>query len=246
MTGLVGNPLPYVTTQNGFPVQVPPNIIRVVAQAIKYVWAEINANPAKHLVSISPGAPEEDVYTDAICNLLLQMLEMEIPIVPGFSGDTFETVCRGENVPNYNGKLLNKQPDLIIRLSNNPLSITRRLVGIYIESKVVCMAKPMYLYTTEGMSRFVGGDYGWTMQAGIMLAYQKPKFREISSLETQLAKEKELQSNESNGKYLKTSNIFTPITAVSTHKRQWKYLNGGDPGEISIWHMWDLIVPKMP
>lgn len=243
MTVLVGNPLPFVTTQNGFPVQIPPNIIRVVAQAIRYVWEEIKKNPAKHLVSISSGAPEEDVYTDAICNMLLQMLEMEVPVVPGFSGDTFETVCRGENVPNYNGKLLNKQPDLIIRLSNNPLSITRRLVGIYIESKVVCMAKPVRLYTAEGMSRFVSGDYGWTMQAGIMLAYQKPKFRELSSLEEQLSKEKELQSNMLNGKYLSPPKTSIPFTVLSTHKRQWKYSNGGEPGEISIWHMWDLVIP---
>lgn len=243
MTELVGNPLPFVTTQNGFPVQIPPNIIRVVAQAIRYVWEEIKENPAKHLVGISSGAPEEDVYTDAICNMLLQMLEMEVPVVPGFSGDTFETVCRGENVPNYNGKLLNKQPDLIIRLSNNPLSITRRLVGIYIESKVVCMAKPVRLYTAEGMSRFVSGDYGWTMQAGIMLAYQKPKFRELSSLEEQLSKEKELQCNMLNGKYLSPPNTSIPFTVLSTHKRQWKYSNGGEPGEISIWHMWDLVIP---
>ncbi|MFS2221429.1 hypothetical protein [Pantoea sp. B65] len=52
------------------------------------------------------------------------------------------------------------------------------------------MAKPMYLYTTDGMPRFVDGDYGWTIQVEIMLAYQKIKYRKTLSLGTQLDKQK--------------------------------------------------------
>lgn len=246
MTALVGNPLPHISNQSGYPVPLPPNIIRVVARAIKYAWNEISADPATHLVNVTPGAPEEDVYTDAICNMLLQMLDMAQPAVPGFTSETFQTVSRGENLSNYNGNQLNKQPDLIIRLANSPLSFTRRLVGIFIESKVVCMAKPINLYTTSGLSRFIDGHYGWTMQAGMMLAYQKPKHRSISCLEDQLNKEAALSSVAIAGKHLDMRAAYAPITAASSHKRAWQYIGGGSPGDIRIWHMWDLVTPTTP
>lgn len=59
----------------------------------------------------------------------------------------------------------------------------------------------MYLYTTDGMSRFVGDDYGWTIQVEIMLAYQKIKYRKTLSLGTQLDKQKELLGNKLVGKH---------------------------------------------
>ncbi|MNJ48805.1 hypothetical protein D3C77_440110 [compost metagenome] len=240
MSALFGNPLPHVTTKAGFPWPIPANIIRVVARAIQHAWEEIQSDPSAHLVGVSPGAPEEDVYSDALCNMLLQMLDMENPLVPGFSSESFDTVCRGENLPNYSGALLNKQPDLIIRLANSPLAVTRRLVGIFIESKVVCMKNPINLYTTHGLSRFVGGDYGWAMQAGMMLAYQKGKHRPITHLEAQLAAEVTLCSIAVGSSHLESRTEYHPISAVSSHKRSWNYQDGGTPGDIRIWHMWDL------
>jgi hypothetical protein len=244
MTSFTGNPIPLITTQAGFPHPLPPHIIRVVARAIKHAWQEIEADPNKHLVPKGPAAPEEDVYTDAICNMLDYMLAEDDPIVEGFTSDTFQTVCRGEGLPNYSGSNLNKQPDLIIRLANSPLAETRRLVGVFIESKIVTMAKPITKYTTEGLARFVIGDYGWTMQAGMMLAYQKDKHRAVTCLEAQLSTEAELNSLGTSGVHLECRPEYAPITGVSSHKRMWNYKNGDAPGIIRVWHIWDLHTPE--
>ncbi|WP_339434436.1 hypothetical protein [Pseudomonas orientalis] len=245
MSSLVGNPIPLVTTKAGFPVPLPVNIVRVVAKAIKHAWKEIEANPSAHLLPKGPAAPEEDVYTDAICNMLDQMLASDEPIIDGFTSDYFHTVCRGEGLPNFSGVALNKQPDLIIRLANSPLVDTRRLVGVFIESKVVTMSKPITKYTTDGLSRFVVGDYGWAMQAGIMLAYQKNKHRAASCLEAQLALETGLLSVPGNGAHLESRPEHAPITGFSSHDRTWLYKNGDKPGAIRVWHIWDLHTPEV-
>jgi len=242
MSNLVGNPVPLIGKNNGFPLPVSVNIMRVVAKAINYAWDEICKDPTKHLVPKSPSAPEEDIYTDAICNMLNQLLQGSDEPVPGFTGATFDTVCRGDHLPNYCGVALNKQPDLVIRLSNSPPYATR-LVGVFIESKVVCMTKSVSDYTTDGLMRFVRGDYGWAMQAGMMLAYQKPKYRCISQLETQLELQQDLCCLKKDGRFLSQKPGAHPLSALSVHQRKWTYKDGGEAGDIHIWHMWDLITP---
>lgn len=245
MTSFVGNPIPLVTAEAGFPVVLPVNIVRVVAKAIKYAWKEIEDAPSEHLVPKGAAAPEEDTYNDALCNLLCQMLNADTPVVDGFNSELFDTVCRSESLPNYCGTSLNKSPDLIIRLAHSPLSEVRRLVGVFIESKVVTSSKPISNYTSQGLSRFVNGDYGWTMQAGMMLAYQKDKPRALSCLETQLNSDSSLQSQQSSGIHLEKRTEYAPITCVSSHKRNWAYINGDTPGLIRVWHIWDLNTPQI-
>ena len=243
MTLLVGNPLSMMNSATGFPVALPVNVVRVVARAIKFAWEEIQKAPCKHLVPKGPAVPEEDMYSDALCNLLDQMLKADEPVVDGFSSALFDTICRGESLPNCSGESLNKSPDIVIRLANSPLSGARRLVGIFIESKIVTMSKPITKYTSDGLSRFVVGDYGWAMQAGMMLAYQKEKCRDLFHLERQLSSEPGLLSKPMKGGYLDFRPEYTPITCASHHEREWMYLNGDKPGPILIWHMWDLKTP---
>lgn len=64
------------------------------------------------------------------------------------------------------------------------------------------------------MSRFVGGDYGWTIQVEIMLAYQKIKYRKTLSLGTQLDKQKELLGNELVGKILDLDIYFNTNPSI--------------------------------
>ncbi len=74
MTGaLIGNPIPLINNANGFPYAVHIGVIKVVAEAIRHAWDVIHSDPSKHLVPKAPGAPDEDRYTDAICQILDQM-----------------------------------------------------------------------------------------------------------------------------------------------------------------------------
>jgi|SRR5690554_375629 len=242
--GLIGNPIPLISSKTGFPKPIPLGVIRVVSRAIRHAWDLIEQDPLTHLVAPAPGAPHEDRYTDAICNILDQMLAMDMPPVAGFTSEYFSCVSRSESIVNYNGSHLNKQPDLIIRMADNPLVEARRLVGVFVESKVVSMSQAVTKYTSEGLIRFVRGDYGWTMQASIMLAYQRVRHRPLASLKQQLANETQLVCQPHSGEFFLTKPEFYPLTGFSTHNRNWHYISGEKPGPIQVWHMWDLAIPE--
>lgn len=245
MTGtLVGNPIPLINNLNGFPHPIHPGVIKVVAAAIRHAWAVIRSDPSQHLVARSPGAPDEDRYTEAICQILDQMLSADSSPVYGFTSETFQGVSRSESSCNYSGTSLNKQPDILIRLAEGPLVDARRFVGVYVEAKVVSMSHSLGKYTKEGLSRFVGGEYSWAMQDGLMIAYQKAKYRPISSLADALQKDLTMASlADAKGIYLDELTLFPIVSGCSTHNRKWNYIGGGAPGDIRVWHLWDLEIP---
>jgi len=215
----------------------------VVIQALKKAWVEICADPLKHLAPATPGNPEEDRYTDAICELLLYYLRDPSLPVNGFTSDVFEGVERGPNIQNFNSGAINKQPDLVIRLANSPLFNTRRYVGIFAEAKVVSKKKALSNYTQQGISRFVQGDYAWAMQDGLMIAYRKQPVRQVDALDASLKKDLSLFTKQENSKHLVQSNLPIPACGKSTHERQWVYQAGGVPGEIRLWHLWTFDIP---
>lgn len=114
MTGFLGNPIPLVTAANGFPQPVPAAVLRVVGHAIRHAWTIIESDPKTHLLPAGPGAPEEDIYSNALCHLMQQFLLVESPPVPGFTSAVFDAVGRCESIENFDGTSLNKNPDLVI------------------------------------------------------------------------------------------------------------------------------------
>lgn len=241
---LLGNPIPLVSNANGFPHAIHAGVIKVVATAIRHAWAEISSNPTTHLVAQAPGAPDEDRYTEAICQILDQMLSIDPPPVEGFTSDTFHSVSRSENSCDFSGEKLNKQPDILIRLADGPLIEARRFIGIYVEAKVVSMAQAISKYTKEGLSRFVKGEYSWAMQDGVMIAYQRNNKRPISSLSNALLQDPSLACvADAAGVHLDQTSHKLPDIGCSKHRRSWSYVGGGDPGQIRVWHLWDLDIP---
>lgn len=244
MTALHGSPVKLVSHQNGFPHPVSPGVMRVIGQAVVHAWSVIKSDPKKHLALPSPGNPPEDIYTDALCEILLQMLKSPTALVPGFSSVLFEHVSRAENLSNYNASVINKQPDLIIQLADGPLQQTRRYVGIYIETKIVSMSTPITRYTDEGLKRFIVGDYAWAMQGALMIAYQSKKPRPRTALELKLASDTTLATVPQNGgEWFSSPAAAAPLCGNSMHERSWCYLCGDEPGPIRVWHMWTLHVP---
>ncbi|HCF3841119.1 TPA: hypothetical protein NID17_005796 [Pseudomonas aeruginosa] len=243
MIGPHGSPGKLISNSTGFPVRVSPNVLKVVIQALQKAWAEICADPEKHLAPVTPGNPEEDRYTDAICELLLCYLHDSSLPVSGFTSDVFEYVERGANLSNFNLSVINKQPDLVIRMANTPLTNVRRYVGIFVEAKVVSKSKALSNYTRQGVSRFVRGDYAWAMQDGLMIAYRKQPPRQVSALDTSLKRDASLLTQQENSKHIVQSGLPIPACGKSTHDRQWTYQAGGAPGEIRLWHLWAFDIP---
>jgi len=238
-----GSPAKLISRATGFPQSISPGVLSVVAKALHEAWVIICENPTNHLAPITPGNPEEDRYTDALCEILFQWLKSADHEVDGFTGDVFDTVVRGENLSNYNQSVINKQPDIVIRLANAPLVQARRYVGLFAETKIVSKSKHISAYTNEGVARFVRGDYAWTMQDGLMVAYQKPPHQPIAKLAGKLQTDNKLLAEKDSDTFLVTSGLPPALCGKSTHQRQWTYAGGDKPGVIRLWHLWTLELP---
>ena len=243
MNGPHGSPGKLISGKTGFPVMIPPSVLTIVIRALHAAWAVICADPAEHLAPVTPGNPEEDRYTDALCEMLGYWLHAPENPVHGFTSEVFENVERGANLSNFDQSVINKQPDLVIRLANGPLVDARRYVGIFVEAKIVSMKRGLRSYTKDGVSRFVRGDYAWAMQDGLMIAYRAKPHRELDSLESPLGKDQALLVAPENKKNLVQSGLTIPASGKSTHNRNWTYRAGDPPGSIRVWHLWSFDIP---
>lgn len=242
MIGPHGSPAKLISNHEGFPVAISRNVLSVVIAALQAAWQIICANPSAHLAPPTKANPEEDRYTDALCEILSYWLYVGNG-PEGFTADVFESVERGLNLSNFNSTVINKQPDLVIRLANAPLVNARRYVGIFAETKVVSQKKSLTAYTKDGVARFVRGDYAWAMQDGVMIAYRKKPLREVSTLAIPLKSDAALVVTPENDEHLIQSGLVIPAQAKSTHQRNWQYQKGGTPGTIRLWHLWAFDLP---
>ena len=242
MTSLHGCPAKQPAALLGLPRKLPSNAVEVIARAIRHAWAMICDDPEKHLAPPAPGNPEEDIYSDALKELLVGMLTNPDESVPGFSDQIFSDVLRGANVARYDLTSINKQPDLFVRVAANDPSQLGSYYGLFIEAKVIRPSKGVANYTDEGTQRFVDGEYAWIMEDAMMIAYQVPPGQPIKKLGDRLAKSTTLAALEVDGKLLRVKPTAS-ICAVSVHVRGWHHQDGTAPGDIRVWHVWDLNVP---
>lgn len=84
----------------------------------------------------------------------------------------FRNVVRAPEVTNYNWIHPAKKPDLAFFLNREKLSVIPTHDAIFAECKPVDSSHNIAThYCDQGMMRFVNGDYAWTMQEGLMVAY---------------------------------------------------------------------------
>ena len=100
-------------------------------------------------------------------NRLLRSREVE-----GFDRRRFRTIIRAPEVTNYDGMHPAKKPDVLFLLERESLSILPSHDGLFAECKPVDDDHRIGRhYCDGGIKRFVNGDYAWTMQEGMVVAY---------------------------------------------------------------------------
>ncbi len=86
----------------------------------------------------------------------------------------FRNGVRAPEVPNSDGTHPAKKPDLAFFLRREHLPVLPSLDAIFAECKPVDATHPVGTdYCDEGVRRFVDGEYGWTMQEGLLIAYAR-------------------------------------------------------------------------
>lgn len=153
--------------------------------------------------------------------------------------DVVHSVQRGRESMSYNGAKLEKRPDMsLVFLHGN------RNFPMVVECKIIDQPnqKGVGLYCSNGISRFVNGDYAWACKQAVMLGYVRDGSTVATKLAPYLTKKAKLPPDP-------FQTISHPLPrpelnlAVqhSEHGRSFAYLSGADgtaPGPIDLFHLW--------
>jgi hypothetical protein len=205
-------------------------VILIIEKAIKYAWKKLKENPPN---DFNLSNSKEDNITVELQEKLEELRASED--IDGFNAQRFETVNRGANFKNYNGKSINKQPDLIIKLDG----IFGLQNGIFIECKPIGFKHSIKTkYCDQGIKRFIKGDYAWAMPFAMMVGYVKGDYSIIPKLYNILNKHREAYYT----KKLPYPCKETEKVYITEHKRAWMYpQTGKNAKNISIRHLWLII-----
>jgi hypothetical protein len=168
-------------------------------------------------------------------NALLQARLNGLRDIESLFGQIVACVIRGGESVSYNGKHLEKRPDLAFYLTSRHANFP-----LLLECKVIDSpnGRGVDLYCVQGIQRFVDGQYGWGATQCLMLAY----VRDSSSVESVLTPYLKISSAKGPDP-LRTETLPEPAsksTSQSKHGRIFKYIEKRHnlPGAISIYHVW--------
>jgi len=145
-------------------------------------------------------------------------------------------VVRGKESLSFDGTHLEKRPDLSIHLSARTLRFP-----LIAEAKIIDIQKGENLYCSQGIQRFLNGEYAWGGREALMIAYVRDGSTIANRLQPYLAQSDQAASYavESAPTSLQAANYDA---ARSIHGRLFLYAHtaapANDPGPISLWHLW--------
>lgn len=147
-------------------------------------------------------------------------------------GQLVSCVARGKETVSFDGTHLEKRPDLSFYLTNNHPSFP-----LLAECKILDTnsSKGVDLYCSNGIHRFISGQYSWANAEAFMVAYVRDGSKLTGVLSPYLTHQQTLTPDP----YL-TLQVPAGSAAVlsSAHGRNFTYAHGSNAGTINIWHVW--------
>ena len=220
----------------------PPLSLRVhliVEAALCAAW-ELMTNRGRAGFNFQTG--DEDTITHELYEWLYDEV-FNKGIVDGFDREVFASVRREPKVRNFNGRNLDKMPDLLVEFVDRPTGVMNSQYGLFIECKPVDVQHPAgSAYCDKGLIRFVRGDYAWAMQSAMMVGYVRAGYSLISKLSEALVSNRKEPIQTSFGPEFCPSTratAFAEQVAISKHQRTFTYVETNLPGGIIvIRHLW--------
>lgn len=215
----------------GLPLPLPAigeRPLKVIANRISMAWRDILDTHAGSLLR-----SDEPQITAMLCTRLNRLIEEDEQWA-----QLVQKVSRGEESINFNGESIEDRPDLALKLTsrngNFPLIIECKLIDPRAR-------KHAWLYCRKGISRFLNGNYAWATQEAFMLGYVQDQ----STIDCQLTPYLRRHQRKSTDLF-STIRLPEAVGGVmlglrrSLHGRRFRYpeRSPGDPGAISIWHLW--------
>lgn len=224
------------------PKSLPPHppvssaVLLVVEDAIKVGWSIIRQLPANEF---DLATADEDTITQKLHEVLMDEL-FDSEKVPGFNGDLITKGTREEKLRSFDGKHLDKMPDLVFGVIGRDVYM-RTQDGVFIECKPVDASHTAGVhYCDKSIIRFVRGDYAWCMLSAMMVGYAAEGYTIVPKLTDALTKSTTITSKVSPTKCSQSRPVlFSQDAHVSVHKRDFSYVETGDPAlDITLRHVW--------
>ncbi len=213
-------------------------IFLIVEEALRFAWNLMRTKPRTGFNLI-------DAHEDEITHELRERLYNEVfnkHIIDGFDRQLFMVVVREAKVDNYNGGSIDKMPDMIIMLWDDTSQYIPSQDGIFIECKPVDHEHSLVThYCKKGISRFVVGDYAWTMTSALMIGYVSNGYNISSNLSNAFKKiVSEIKTIDYPCSYPQSiQNVNHETVYVSRHLRNFQYVQTGQQAPpIAIHHLW--------
>lgn len=228
---------------SGFSFGVPPTkksaysawpiaIVLVIEDALRKAYTSIEEKLGEHHTLHSAN---EDTITNALQAALID-LRKDGKTIPGFSIASFGMPIRGQNIADYSGEFINKQPDLTFYQA-----LTADLEdGWFCECKIVDASHSLGDYLHKGLIRFVNGNYAYAMPHAQMIAYVRDTKKPADLID--FLSKKPYKSSHNHGCLMSLSDIpkiFKPDLIITIHNRSAYSLPEKDPlGEIEVRQLW--------
>jgi hypothetical protein len=205
--------------------------MRIIAEALSKAWTDLLRTQREVLLS-----GQEAELNALMATRLNSFLDEDV----GWSV-LVRSVTRGSETSSFDGSHLEKRPDISLHLTARNPSF-----ALIIECKLLDHphGKRTDMYCSDGLARFVRGEYAWASREAFMLAYVRDGSRIDTSLTPRLS-----ECREQNPDPFGTSALPEMIEgthlhlARSRHRRNFRYVgdpSSNKPGPICIWHLWIL------
>lgn len=146
------------------------------------------------------------------------------------------SVVRGKESLSFDGSHLKKKPDLSIHLTARS-----RRFPLIAEAKIIDATKGENLYCSQGVRRFLNGEYGWGGREAFMIAYVRDGSTIATRLEPYLTMPAQTASYAVEDVPMSLG-IGACDAARSRHSRSFLYAHmvppANNPGTIALWHLW--------
>ncbi len=148
--------------------RIPLRLILIVDAVVERGLQLLREDPP---INFELASADEDTITFQLHWIIENRLRKSKE-VRGFNRQMFGKVWREPKVTNFDGTHPDKMPDLVFDLKRDSLPVLTTHDAVVVECKLVDEKHPPGKeYCDKGLQRFVVGDYAWTMQEAMMVAY---------------------------------------------------------------------------
>lgn len=214
-------------------------LLIAIEDAVRAAWEHLK-DDAEKVVTVRTGG-EPAITSDLVG--MLESIRLAGTLSP-FDDLTIGKVHSGPEYINYNKASLQKKPDIVIDMNSARYGLDDSLHDAYfIECKLLRNNPSANYYINSGINKFSRGDYAWAMPNAMMVGYVRNDaelpnyllngYAQYDALNiTRLIDNQIVPCPNSQRRYPDNPAF------ISVHNRNWMHPDYGNPGNISLTHLW--------